>query len=242
MNTDFLISMNTNLKNARMQNVFQQRLATGDMTGKSDLYSLQTRESVEEDNSKLEMIHTKLQYGAKLTDKEREYLKNKDPKAYADLVKEEEEQKTYERALRTCRTKEEAQHLKLGRITRSLNTIKSAEKNPELTQEDKLKVASRELRAINHAIQTTADYLRTGRCKQDNTRPASSDDFLRDLLQDRIDELLSRSNDKLSARYDTFTSSNRTFEEVQDDALRCVKALYEETQKNWQQETDQSDT
>ena len=242
MNTDFLISMNTNLKNARMQNVFQQRLAAGDMTGRRDLTTLTSLESTEEDNIRLEMVHTKLQYGAKLTDKEREYLKKKNPKAYADLVKEEDEQKTYERALRTCRTKEEAEHLKLGRITRSLDTIKAANRNSELTKEDKLKVASRELRAINHAIKATADYLRTGKCKQDNTRPASSDDFLRDLLQDRVDELLSQSNDKLSARYDTFTSSNRTFDEIQDDALRCVKALYEETQKNWRQETEPSDT
>ena len=241
MNTDFLISMNTNLKNARMQNTFQQRLATGDMTTKRSLATLAPTESIEEDSSRLEMIHTKLQYGAKLTDKEREYLKKKDPKAYADLVKEEEEQKTYERALRTCRTKDEAEHLKLGRITRSLNTIKAAEKNPELTREDKLKVASRELRAINHTIKATAEYLRSGKCKQDNVRPASSDDSLRDLLQDRIDELLSRSNDKLSARFDGFISSQRTFDEIQDDALRCVKALYEETQQTWQQATAQTD-
>lgn len=241
MNTDFLISMNTNLKNARMQNAFQQRLATGDMTGKRDLTTLTSLESTEEDNSRLEMIHTKLQYGAKLTDKEREYLKNKDPKAYADLVKEEEEQKTYERALRTCRTREEAEYLKLGRITRSLDTIKAANRNPELTKEDKLKVASRELRAINHAIKATAEYLRTGKCKRDNARLTSSDDYLRDLLQEHIDELISRSNDKLSARYDSFTSSQRTFEEIQDDALRCVKALYEKTQETWQQTTEQTE-
>ena len=242
MSTEFMLSMNTNLKTMRLQNAVQQRLASGDTTTKRDLTTLAPTETTTEDDSRLEQIHAKLQYGGKLTEKERQYLKNKDPKAYADLVQEEEEQKTYERALRTCRTKEEAQYLKLGRITRSLSNIKAAEKNSDLSKEDKLKVASRELRAINHAIKTTAEYLRSGKCKTNSLRTHSNADTLRTLLQEHIDRLISRSNDKSSARYDTFTSSTRTFDEIQDDAVRCVKKLYEDIQQSLQNDTEQSDT
>lgn len=239
MRNDFLISMNTNVKTMRLQNAFQQRLVSGDMTTKRDIYSLTPTENTDEDDGRLEQIRAKLQYGARLTEKEREYLKNKDPKAYSDLVKEEEEQKTFERALRTCRTKEEAQHLKLGRITRSLSNIKTAERSAELSREDKLKVASRELRAINHAIKSTAEYLRSGKCKVASLRSDPAENILRDLLRERTEELISRSADKTSARYDTFTTSSRTFDEIQDDAVRCVKNLYEQAQRNWQDDTDQ---
>ena len=239
MRNDFLISMNTNVKTMRLQNAFQQRLVSGDMTTKRDIYSLTPTENTDEDDGRLEQIRAKLQYGARLTEKEREYLKNKDPKAYSDLVKEEEEQKTFERALRTCRTKEEAQHLKLGRITRSLSNIKTAERSAELSREDKLKVASRELRAINHAIKSTAEYLRSGKCKAASLRSDPAENILRDLLRERTEELISRSADKTSARYDTFTTSSRTFDEIQDDAVRCVKNLYEQAQRNWQDDTDQ---
>ena len=238
MSTDFLLSMNANLKTMRLQNAVQQRLASGDMTTKHDLTTLSPTETTDEDNSRMEQIRAKLQYGGKLTEKERQFLKNKDPKAYSDRVKEEEEQKNYERALRTCRTADEAQYLKLGRITRSLSNIKEAEKNPELSKEEKLKVASRELRAINHAIKATAEYLRSGKCKSNNLRPNSNEDILHTLLQEHIDQLISRANDKNAARYDTFTSSARTFDEIQDDAVRCVQNLYENIQQNLQEYTE----
>ena len=153
MNNDFMLSMNTNSKIMRLQNAFRQRLASGDLTTKRDLSSLQPITDIEqEDQGRLQQIHAKLQYGGTLTEKERNYLKAKDPKAYADLVREEEEQKSYERSLRLCRTQEDVQNLKFSRITRALDKMKAAERDSSLTKEEKLKIASgilRNLRDIN---------------------------------------------------------------------------------------------
>lgn len=224
MNTNNLISMNNSLKTMQMQNAFQQRLVSGDMT--RDLYSPTSSQTTEEDNGRLELIRAKLQYGGKLTDKEREYLKHKDPKAYADLLRDEEDQRLYERALRRCRTRDEAQHLKLGRITRSLDTIKATEKDASLSKEEKLAVTSRELRAINHAIKTTSEYLRTGKLSKNSSTSTAAEEKLRDLLSDRMEELLSRAAERDSKRYDTFVSTSRTFEDIQNDAIEAIKNLY----------------
>lgn len=227
MNTNNLISMSNSLKTIQMQNAFRQRLATGDMTTKRELSTLTPVETADADSSRLELIRTKLQYGAKLTDKEREYLKKKDPKAYADLVKEEEEQKSFERVLRTCRTREEAQHLKLGRITRSLNNIKTAEKSGELTKEEKLSVAARELRNINHAIKATDEYLRGAKLKTNSTRIDTGEDKLRELMREHLSEMINRASEHDTKRYDTFISSDsRTFEDIQNDAIEAIRNLY----------------
>lgn len=228
MSTNDLISMNTNLKTLRMQNAFQQRLATGDMTTKRDLRTLGAVETSEEDNSRLEQIRAKLQCGGKLTETEREYLKKKDPKAYADLVKEEEDQKNFERSLRRCRTRGEVDRLKFSRIGQSLSNLKAAERDSSLSQEEKLAVAARELRNINHAIKATDEYLRGVNGGSSALRAGSAEAKLRSLLKEHLEDMAGRVSERDRKRYDTFISSDsRSFADIQNDAIEAVKKLYE---------------
>lgn len=240
MNTDFMLSMNTNSKIARLQNAWQQRLASGDMTAKRDLYSLQPVTGAEDDDQgKLQQIHAKLQYGGKLTEKERDYLKTKDPKTYSDLMKEEEEQKSYERSLRLCRTQEDVQSLKLSRIARSLSAIKEAERDSSLSKEEKMQVAVRELRTLNHAIKSTDEFARSAAfrslpcCAAHSGFHFNAEEKLRYSLKERMEQLLSRSSQKIRSRYDTFIRSG-TSTESEDTAARRVKALYDDVDTAWQ--------
>lgn len=116
----------------------------------------------EHGDTTLKKIHQKLDAGGTLTQREREYLQAKDPEAYQELVKLEQEQKAYERALRRCRTKEDMQRLKMGRVTSSLTTIHAVEHNPHIGIADKLKICMREKNRCDRAQESTQEFLRTG--------------------------------------------------------------------------------
>ena len=101
----------------------------------------------------LASIRAKLDAGGSLTEEERAYLRQHDPQAYQELLQEEQEQAAYERALRSCKTKEEADRLQMNRIGQSLSRIQTVEHDPAIPLHAKLKVAMREFVA-------SGDYAR----------------------------------------------------------------------------------
>lgn len=97
----------------------------------------------------LASIRAKLEAGGSLTEEERAYLRQHDPQAYQELLQEEQEQAAYERALRSCKTKEEADRLQMNRIGQSLSRIQTVEHDPAIPLHAKLKVAMREKRLVD---------------------------------------------------------------------------------------------
>lgn len=91
----------------------------------------------------LASIRAKLDAGGSLTEEERAYLRQHDPQAYQELFQEEQEQAAYERALRSCKTREEADRLQMNRIGQSLSRIQTVEHDPAIPLHAKLKVAMR---------------------------------------------------------------------------------------------------
>ena len=81
----------------------------------------------EADNEKLQKITNKVNVGAKLTDKEMEYLKEKNPQLYEKLRQIEKEQKAYEEALRHCKSKDEAQRLHMARVGEAMQAAKNGD-------------------------------------------------------------------------------------------------------------------
>ena len=81
----------------------------------------------EADNEKLQKITNKVSVGAKLTEKEMEYLREKNPQLYEKLRQIEREQKDYEEALRHCKTKDEAQRLHMARLGEAMQAAKNGD-------------------------------------------------------------------------------------------------------------------
>ena len=79
----------------------------------------------DEADNKLSAIMTKAEAGKKLSPDEWEYLKAKHPQLYEKLKEAEQEQESYEKALRRCKTKDEAQRLHVSK----LGDIMTAAKN-----------------------------------------------------------------------------------------------------------------
>ena len=110
----------------------------------------------------LASIRAKLDAGGSLTEEERAYLRQHDPQAYQELLQEEQEQAAYERALRSCKTKEEADRLQMNRIGQSLSRIRTVEHDPAIPLHAKLKVAMREKRLVDAAADSMREFVASG--------------------------------------------------------------------------------
>lgn len=165
-------NMNTHLKTLKMKCDWEEKKASGNITGKKDPTVEYWQNYVDDmhgkgkdgdtDQVKLRDIHTKLQSGAKLTQEERSYLQAKDPESYRELVQEEQEQKAYEQALRRCKTKEEAERLKMSQLNKSMATVRSVEHNPNISMSKKLEIAMREQRKVNRVMESTRKFVESG--------------------------------------------------------------------------------
>ncbi len=110
----------------------------------------------------LASIRAKLDAGGSLTEEERAYLRQHDPQAYQELLQEEQEQAAYERALRSCKTREEANRLQMNRIGQSLSRIQTVEHDPAIPLHAKLKVAMREKRLVDAAADSMREFVASG--------------------------------------------------------------------------------
>ncbi len=134
MNLSTIGSVNQYAKGVALKTQWNLKKKSGDVTahkkGLDDFLSVSSSASRTEqdaDNEKLQKITSKVNVGAKLTEKEMEYLKAKNPQLYEKLRQIEREQKAYEEALRRCKTKDEAQNLHMARVSEAMQAAKSGD-------------------------------------------------------------------------------------------------------------------
>ena len=80
----------------------------------------------EERDDRLSAILSKAQAGKKLSPEEWEYLREKSPQMYQKLQALEQEAEAYEKALRHCKTREEAQRLHVSKLGEIMTAAKAA--------------------------------------------------------------------------------------------------------------------
>ena len=163
-------SMGTYMKNLKLQTQFQIKQDRGELGSHKSLEDyinitnakdLPGHEN-DKDREKLSGIKNKLLQGGKLTAEERKYLQAKDPEAYQKLKASEQEQKAFEQRLRQCRTKEEAQRLKMTYINSSLVTLKSVEHNSAIPQQKKLEIFMQEKQRCDRIEESSREFVRRG--------------------------------------------------------------------------------
>lgn len=114
----------------------------------------------------LKSITEKLNRGDKLTYSEKQYLQKRDPQAYQEVLDIEKEQMYYECQLRRCRTKDEFHKLRMIRTVSSLSTVKSAQNNSSLSQDNKLAVAAGEQQKNAAMEKSEKEFIRRGELSQ----------------------------------------------------------------------------
>lgn len=155
-------------KNLKLQTKFQIKQANGELGSHKSLEDyLKTSLGQDEDgmpkrDEKLGKIQDKVMAGTKLTSEERRYLEAHDPETFQKLKAAEQQQKDYEQKLKQCRTKEEAQRLKMTYINNSLVIVKSVEHNSAIPKIKKLEIFMQEKMKCDKIEESTKEFVKRG--------------------------------------------------------------------------------
>ena len=122
-------------KSMARQTQWDLKKRSGDFTGHKkslqDYVNITKASSVlpqtDEVDHKLSAIMTKAQVGKKLSPDEWEYLRTKNPTMYEKLREAEQEQENYEKALKRCKTRDEAQRLHVSKLAEVMSAAKNGD-------------------------------------------------------------------------------------------------------------------
>ncbi len=127
-------SANQYAKNMARRTQWDLKKRSGDFTGHKkslqDYVNFTKASSVlpqDETDHKMSSIMAKAQAGKKLSPDDWEYLKQKNPALYEKLREAEQEQENYEKALRRCKTKDEAQRLHMSKLADIMTAAKNGD-------------------------------------------------------------------------------------------------------------------
>lgn len=89
------------------------------------------------ESNHLASITTKLKSGQSLSPEEIQYLQKNNPQIYREYQELQEEKKAYERELENCKTKEDAEQVRLNKMGSILAEAKSISNNPNIPKGQK---------------------------------------------------------------------------------------------------------
>lgn len=111
-------------------------------------------------------IYAKIQSGQDLSPAEEDKLRARDPKLYMEYKADKMEQEAYEKRLKNCRTKEEAQKLHVNRMNGKLSELKSIVNNPNIPKSEKIKEAQRILGDTNKTVRVFQEFAKSAEFKE----------------------------------------------------------------------------
>lgn len=114
-------TLQNNVKNTELKMKFEQRKQNSLENRSKSEHQMKVDQFESElekfqDDNKLSGIDSKLKLGGELTDKELEYLREKNPELYKKALAIKEERKQYKKSLQNARTKEEVERIKSNKM------------------------------------------------------------------------------------------------------------------------------
>lgn len=133
------------VKLAELDNKWQQKKQKGGKAFSKEMdpmtkQIMQYKEDLEKmrENRELSAITAKVKAGEGLTPDEIEYLQKNNPQMYKEYMEVKSEKEAYERELKSCRTKDDVERLKLNRMSSFMAQAKSVMNNPNIPEGAKL--------------------------------------------------------------------------------------------------------
>lgn len=138
-------TLQNNVKNTELKMKFEQRKQNSLESSSKSEHQMKVDQFESElekfqDDNKLSGIDSKLKLGGELTDKELEYLREKNPELYKKALAIKEERKQYKKSLQNARTKEEVERIKSNKMQTFLSEASSVKNNPNISSEKKEEV------------------------------------------------------------------------------------------------------
>ena len=155
-------------KMLEMTQKWEQKKASGNILKKEDtllspeeqqIRAFEEQLEKNREGSEYSTIYAKIQSGRKLSPEEEDKLREKDPKMYMEYKAEQIEQEAYEKRLKNCKTKEEAEKLHVNRLNGKLSELKSIVNNPNIPKSEKTEVDTNSVQNNSDALETEKKIL-----------------------------------------------------------------------------------
>ena len=166
-----MTSINHLRKNAKLESKWEKRkqegFSTDGLTERQKdnvnfINAYKEQQELHPEDKEMQRITNKIYAGSKLTEQEMQYLQKKNPVLYQKMRAIEAEAKQYEEDLKRCKTKDEAQRIKMNKINASVASIRSVESNPNISDADKLAFAQAEQAKMREIEKITTKFVESG--------------------------------------------------------------------------------
>ncbi len=166
-----MTSINHLRKNAKLESKWEKRkqegFSTDGLTERQKdnvnfINAYKEQQELHPEDKEMQRITNKIYAGGKLTEQEMQYLQKKNPVLYQKMRAIEAEAKQYEEDLKRCKTKDEAQRIKMNKINASVASIRSIESNPNISDADKLAFAQAEQAKMREIEKITTKFIESG--------------------------------------------------------------------------------
>ena len=166
-----MTSLNNIRRNGDLERKWEQRKQNGYSTeGLTErqkdnvtfINAYKEQQELHPEDKEMQRITNKIYAGSKLTEQEMQYLQKKNPVLYQKMRAMEAEAKQYEEDLKRCKTKDEAQRIKMNKINASVASIRSVESNPNISDADKLAFAQAEQVKMREIEKITMKFIESG--------------------------------------------------------------------------------
>lgn len=147
-------------KQKELEKTKQKRRADMDPMAQEILRYKDDLEKMRESNQ-MSSIDTKLKSGAELTPEEIAYLKKNAPESYREYEEVKREKEAYEHQLKSCRTKEDVEKLKLNKMGQFMAEAKSISNNPNIPKNKKLGLMAKLLKKSMGIQKVHAEFTRS---------------------------------------------------------------------------------
>lgn len=155
------------VKLAQLDNKWQQKKAEGNILKKDmDPQTRQINKYKEDlakmrESNKMSEITTKIKSGSELTPEELDYLKKNNPSAYKDYLEIQQEKENYEKELKSCKTKDEVEELRVTRLGQFAAEAKQIKNNPYIPEAKKVQLMGKILAKTMGIEKVHLEYVKS---------------------------------------------------------------------------------
>ncbi len=153
------------VKLAELDNKWQQRKknAGKDPAQAADPQIRQFQEDLQRmrKNNQMASISAKLKAGAGLTPEEIKYLQKNSPELYREYLEVRNEKEAYERQLKACKTKEEAERLKINKMGSFMAEAKGIMSNASIPEDKKLELMEKLQKKVMGVQTAHMDFVKS---------------------------------------------------------------------------------
>lgn len=164
------------------------------------------------ENNQMSSIDTKMKSGGELTPEEIEYLKKNAPESYREYQEVKQEKEAYRNQLKSCKTKDDVEKLKLNKMGEYMSSTKSITNNPNIPKGQKLSMVEKILKKVIGIQEVHTKFTQSSQYQTLPTEEEVTEKVTEKALLARKQQTGEESNSDVSKETDT--NEKAEFEDV----------------------------